>query len=847
MLSPANNDGAREDVTKSALPKPISKPPKPISKPPKPILKPPSESFRVREVGPYFRPLSPLSRRLLPTAVDLNPRGANLLREMLQDLGQQANFTLFAEHDVTDLWLPLPKQSLRYILRDRNAENALFNLQNQILHGRYPHYLNYFEVLSSPHHRFEDGEDFIASEKVLGEGGFAIVEQVTLPTQPKPTSCVRKRIGRSRQLKTQKQLMAAFSREISIMQQISHIHCVKFLGSYTDYENMAIFSSPVADMDLATFLDREHLDTFDLSTLRQGIGCLSSGLLYLHDSKIRHEDLKPQNVLIHGRNFLLTDFGFSLDFSEDSVSTTTGRPSAWTARYSAPETMEHEARNRATDVWGLGCILFEMISAICGRRLSELKAFWRKTGNGHPSFSLNAEALDVFSRKLYADIRSKEDPAKDAALLGLTLGMLQQDRLLRPSVQQIVDKIMDFEMLFPEHNPLIGTCCVKEPNADRAARLLQRWGHLPLQAEYYIPMCSTNFASFVVDSNFNVVDSYDPDDFFGLSYRGITTYPQEPDRLDESPVPTATALLPNLDELLKVLEYLYICEDYAKAPTPPLVVDFEQYSVKRGSPRKEVELSIEKKDSLKNMIQLSAKACSLEHMLSTWLTLPSQPTSEPYVQVSLIPICFPRCELAGQFFYLVSYKINPDEHEESENKYYRWLDGARDDILQTVITDIAHQLGKPSAANEKKSVEANVTALDANVPKEGGDIPEEAIEKDMASQALSSPDASTVDPELNEPSQYVRFDPKPTVYQPEYYYERAATWTNIFPPRKREVFPDEVEFEPEEEEEEEEEEEKEKSPRLGGPLTYTPIIPPSFSARLSQRMTSGAGAASDLT
>lgn len=97
-------------------------------------------------------------------------------------------------------------------------------------------------------------------------------------------------------------------------------------------------------------------------------------------------------MLLHGGNFLLTDFGFSLDFSDDSVSTTTGRPAAWTIRYSAPEVLNFEPRNRATDIFSLGCVLLEMISGLNGHSLSSVKDFWNHTGNGQSSFARNSEA-----------------------------------------------------------------------------------------------------------------------------------------------------------------------------------------------------------------------------------------------------------------------------------------------------------------------------------------------------------------------------------------------------------------------------------------------------------------------
>ncbi|KAF2027428.1 kinase-like protein, partial [Setomelanomma holmii] len=159
----------------------------------------------------------------------------------------------------------------------------------------------------------------------------------------------------------QKRVMTAFAREINVMRQVEHQHCVNFLGSYTDFDHVNILSSPIADMDLATFLDRP-IGIEQRKLLYRGISCLCNALNYLHQNNIRHEDLKPQNVLIHGDNILLTDFGFSLDFSDDSISTTTELPSAWTIRYSAPEVLNFEPRNRATDNFSLGCVLNEMIS-----------------------------------------------------------------------------------------------------------------------------------------------------------------------------------------------------------------------------------------------------------------------------------------------------------------------------------------------------------------------------------------------------------------------------------------------------------------------------------------------------
>jgi serine/threonine protein kinase len=85
------------------------------------------------------------------------------------------------------------------------------------------------------------------------------------------------------------------------------------MGSYTDPKYFALLMSPVADYDLASYM-AEAVNSVDKeSLLRTFFGCLCNGLQYLHQSQIRHRDVKPQNILVKGSTVLLTDFGISLD------------------------------------------------------------------------------------------------------------------------------------------------------------------------------------------------------------------------------------------------------------------------------------------------------------------------------------------------------------------------------------------------------------------------------------------------------------------------------------------------------------------------------------------------------
>jgi serine/threonine protein kinase len=72
------------------------------------------------------------------------------------------------------------------------------------------------------------------------------------------------------------------------------------------------------------------------SLLRTFFGCLANGLRSLHNSQIRHSDIKPQNILVQGDRVLWTDFGISLDWEHLSRSTRRNIVKL-SDRYCAPE------------------------------------------------------------------------------------------------------------------------------------------------------------------------------------------------------------------------------------------------------------------------------------------------------------------------------------------------------------------------------------------------------------------------------------------------------------------------------------------------------------------------------
>jgi NIMA (never in mitosis gene a)-related kinase len=84
--------------------------------------------------------------------------------------------------------------------------------------------------------------------------------------------------------------------------------------------------------------------------------CLS--LEYVHSRKILHRDLKTSNIFLTKDNTVkLGDFGISkvLECTQDHAMTVQGTP-----YYMSPEVCQNKPYTYQSDIWALGCILYEL-------------------------------------------------------------------------------------------------------------------------------------------------------------------------------------------------------------------------------------------------------------------------------------------------------------------------------------------------------------------------------------------------------------------------------------------------------------------------------------------------------
>jgi serine/threonine-protein kinase len=128
------------------------------------------------------------------------------------------------------------------------------------------------------------------------------------------------------------------------------------------------------DTDGRLFLAMEFIEGGDLGHKIETEGALSPPVAmgYLeqmadaldaaHAADLIHRDFKPGNVLLDGERALLTDFGLSKLLSSTNKLTAPGRM-VGTAQYLSPEQIRGQDVTPRTDVYALGCVIFESLTA----------------------------------------------------------------------------------------------------------------------------------------------------------------------------------------------------------------------------------------------------------------------------------------------------------------------------------------------------------------------------------------------------------------------------------------------------------------------------------------------------
>jgi len=200
-------------------------------------------------------------------------------------------------------------------------------------------------------------QDRYALERELGRGGMATVY---LARDVKHKRLVALKV-------LQPELAAAlggerFQREIEFAARLQHPHILTVLDSGETAGQLWFTMPYVEGESLRSRLQRERQLPVD-ETLRIATET-ARALDYAHRQGVMHRDIKPENILLtKDGDTLVADFGIAraLAGSEDHL-TQTGL-SLGTPAYMSPEQASGDkAVDARTDIYSLGCVLYEMLA-----------------------------------------------------------------------------------------------------------------------------------------------------------------------------------------------------------------------------------------------------------------------------------------------------------------------------------------------------------------------------------------------------------------------------------------------------------------------------------------------------
>lgn len=169
---------------------------------------------------------------------------------------------------------------------------------------------------------------------------------------------------------------ATFLKELRGKQNI--IQCFGEDVSLEDEQNVYNLLLEYASGGNLLELIRENQGTIPESTVAYYTFMLLRGIAAMHDCHIVHCDLKPGNILVFpapdGMNELkIADFGIARrvwDWIESPPKYGGSIFCRGTPIYASPESLNHGLHDKASDIWSLGCIVWEMITGktVCSCR-----------------------------------------------------------------------------------------------------------------------------------------------------------------------------------------------------------------------------------------------------------------------------------------------------------------------------------------------------------------------------------------------------------------------------------------------------------------------------------------------
>lgn len=230
-------------------------------------------------------------------------------------------------------------------------------------------------------------------------------------------------------LNTDPEYQKQIFRELQFNKSFESDYIVKYYGMFADQQNSTIYIA-------MEYMGGRSLDAIYKNLSKRGgrisekvLGKIAEavlrGLSYLHERKIIHRDIKPQNILLNQAGQVkLCDFGVSGEAVNSLATTFTG-----TSYYMAPERIKGQPYSVTCDVWSLGLTLLEVAQG--------------KFPFGSDRMATNVAPIELLTMILTFTPELKDEPELDIcwskAFKSFIEYCLKKEARERPSPRQMIN------------------------------------------------------------------------------------------------------------------------------------------------------------------------------------------------------------------------------------------------------------------------------------------------------------------------------------------------------------------------------------------------------------------------
>ncbi|XP_065526729.1 mitogen-activated protein kinase kinase kinase 19 [Lathamus discolor] len=196
--------------------------------------------------------------------------------------------------------------------------------------------------------------------EVLGKGAYGTV-YCGLTSQGQLIAVKQLVLDTSDQVTTEKEYQK-FHEEVDLLKTLKHINIVTYLGTCLEDNILSIFMEFVPGGSISSIIHR-------FGPLPEIVLCkytkqILQGVAYLHDNCVVHRDIKGNNVMLMPNGIVkLIDFGCARRLTWVSLSGTQSemlKSVHGTPYWMAPEVINESGYGRKSDIWSIGCTVFEM-------------------------------------------------------------------------------------------------------------------------------------------------------------------------------------------------------------------------------------------------------------------------------------------------------------------------------------------------------------------------------------------------------------------------------------------------------------------------------------------------------